>query len=134
MSVPDGLTINYNMIPVDLAQTVISFLDSKNWSTDLSRRTQHYGYNYNYNGGSLSITQPLEGPILHIAEWLRKSGIIDANQCIVNEYLRNQGISSHIDSKNFGSVIVGISLKDECVMDFINVIDNSVYSILLPIN
>lgn len=39
-------------------------------------------------------------------------------QCIVNRYLRGEGISAHTDAKSFGPVIVSISLEAPTNMIF----------------
>jgi len=54
-------------------------------------------------------------------------------QCLVNEYMGNQGISSHVDNVNaFGDVIVGISLVNPLYMTFRK--DKLETRILLPPN
>ena len=54
-------------------------------------------------------------------------------QCLVNEYMGNQGIASHVDNVNaFGDVIVGISLLNPVYMTFRK--DKLETRILLPSN
>ncbi|KAG2387574.1 hypothetical protein C9374_001168 [Naegleria lovaniensis] len=54
-------------------------------------------------------------------------------QCLVNEYMGNQGIASHVDNVNaFGDVIVGISLLNPVYMTFRK--DKLETKILLPPN
>jgi len=58
------------------------------------------------------------GPILEIANLIESRGIMKPVQCIVNEYYKGQGIAPHIDSINFGPVIVGVSIGDPAAMTF----------------
>jgi len=97
---------------------IIAWLDSKIWSNELSRRTQHYGFEYNYRTKALTLSVPLEGHILEFAQILEKTGLMKPVQCIANEYYRNQGIAPHIDHLKFGPVIVGLSLESDVVMVF----------------
>ena len=39
-------------------------------------------------------------------------------QCIVNEYYQTQGIAAHIDNKNFGPTIIGMSIGADGVITF----------------
>lgn len=97
--------------------------NQQEWNNSLQRRTQHYGYEYNYKNTS----QLLPAPPLHPSlDYLRqqieslndvKEGTV-FNQCIVNEYRKNQGIAPHIDHiRHFGPIIVSVSLGQPC--DFI---------------
>ena len=116
--VPEGLYLSKNIIDEPLEYKIIDWLDRQPWNISLSRRTQHYGYEYNYRGGAVKPTTPMSGPILEIANLLNNCGIMNANQCIVNEYYRGQGISAHTDSLNFGPIICGLSIGDDTTMLF----------------
>jgi len=116
--IPEGLALQPTIISCDKEKEIISWLDSRSWSNTLSRRTQHYGFEYNYKSKNLLSGPKLEGPILEIAEIIKKAGLMDPDQCIVNEYYRNQGISPHIDSLIFGPVIIGVSISCDGVMIF----------------
>jgi alkylated DNA repair dioxygenase AlkB len=101
------------------------------WSTVLQRRTCQYGYQYNYSN---KYTPPT--PTTPLPKWLKEMVLIkilnvfhnnDINfgsnlnliQCIINEYLPNQGISPHTDHERFfGDVICSLSLGSDTVMDF----------------
>lgn len=122
-STPIGLSLQENVISVEKEKEIIAWLDKRIWSTSISRRTQHFGYEYNYSGRDIKRGPPLEGPILDIANMLENAGIMKPEQCIVNEYYRSQGIAPHIDSPVFGPVIVSISLNAEASMIF----DNGTY-------
>lgn len=122
-SIPIGLSLQNNVISAEREKEIIAWLDKRPWSTNISRRTQHFGYEYNYQGKDILPGPPLEGPILELADMLENAGIMKPEQCIVNEYYRNQGIAPHIDSHAFGPVIVSISLNAEASMIF----DNGTY-------
>lgn len=115
----NGLTYIDNFISSEKEDEIVRYLDTKIWSTKLKRRTQHYGYEYNYsNKSAKTLAPPLEGPIKEVADVLNGVGIITPEQCIVNEYTRNQGIGAHTDSNTFGPIIVSISLLTPTNMIF----------------
>lgn len=116
MEVP-GLSVQLDIMTPETEQGILNWLDTQPWSSALSRRTQHYGFDYNYKGGAITQGTPLTGPILEVADILQ-SLQVTFNQCIVNEYTRSQGIAAHVDSVKFGSTIVGFSLGADCVMTF----------------
>lgn len=119
MSVPVGLIYQDDFISSEFEDFTIKWLDSETWSNTLKRRTQQFGYEYNYlNRNAAKPTIPLSGPILKLADYLHDKGIMNPQQCIVNEYTQIQGISHHTDSSNFGPVIVSISLLEPCNMKF----------------
>lgn len=117
-TIPEGLFLQHNVITLEKEAKIISWLDSRPWSTELSRRTQHYGYIYNYKGKGLATGPVFEGPILEISQMIQKSGLMNPAQCIVNEYYRNQCIAPHIDNLVFGPVIMGLSIGSDGVMIF----------------
>lgn len=116
--VPEGLSLSLNVITPEKEVEIITWLDQQPWSTELARRTQHYGYGYNYKSKDLVLGVALHGPILEIANHFEKSGVMKPEQCIVNEYTRNQGIAPHIDNTSFGPVVIGLSIGAENVMIF----------------
>lgn len=129
--IPPGLFLQYDFITEDTENMIVRYLDSKPWSTKLSRRTQHYGYEYNYNSRDVNNTAPsIEGILKDIADHLARNNILNPTQCIVNEYTKNQGISAHTDSNNFGPVIAGVCLNESCYMKFTN--GNLEYDCWLP--
>lgn len=118
MSIP-GLIIKPEFITESDESHIINWLDTKSWSTELSRRTQHYGYKYGYKVQKATPTTPIEGPLLHVCKFI-SDNLFKVDQCIVNEYYRNQGISSHTDSNIFGPNIAIISLSGDTNMTFSN--------------
>lgn len=116
--IPQGLSLQPNVITGQKEKEIIAWLDNQTWSTELSRRTQHYGYNYNYKSKDLTPGAPIEGPLLEIAQTIENAGLMKPVQCIVNEYYRNQGIAPHIDKLSFGPTIIAISIGADVVMSF----------------
>lgn len=98
--------------------SIIKKLDEKNWISvsnhPNSRKVQHYGYKYGYRSYDIhqktdpipNFLLPLQKKLIKIAKFKK---IINEdyvfNQCIINNYVKNQGISKHIDVKDYGNVI-----------------------------
>ena len=118
--VPAGLRVIPDTDSVEKEEELLTFIDTQPWSTELSRRTQHYGRKYDYNRRSIAGAEapPIEGPLLEVAQWLSRYNVLTPEQCIVNEYTRGQGIAPHIDKDVFGPVVAGISLGGDAVMEF----------------
>lgn len=76
MDIPLGLALQRDVITPEKEAEIITWLDSHEWSNELSRRTQHFGYQYNYKGRNLTPGTPLDGPILEIAQLLEKAGLM----------------------------------------------------------
>jgi alkylated DNA repair dioxygenase AlkB len=99
-------------------------VDRSNWSTELKRRVQHYGYRYDYKrrqADSRSYLGRLPGWLLALAERLHYDGLIARvpDQSAINEYLPGQGIATHVDCiPCFGDTVISLSLGSPCVMEF----------------
>jgi len=130
MSYPPGLFFRPDVITVEEEKEIIMWLDTQPWSTELSRRTQHYEYGYNYKSKSLVPAGPLTGKVLEISQMLQAAGIINPEQCIVNEYYRKQGIAPHTDNLLFGDTVVGLSIGADAVMKFSK--DGETFDCFLP--
>lgn len=117
-TVPVGLFLTPDFITQAEEQELISWVDQHPWSSELSRRTQHYGYQYDYTHRNIQPTVPLSGPLLQLQQKFVAAGYNNLTQCIVNEYYRDQGIAPHIDRNIFGPIIIGISLSADTVMSF----------------
>ena len=99
-------------------------IDAQPWSTELARRTQHYGYKYDY----AARTVDPRADIVAIPAWLHALGemlhadqLIDElpDQIIVNEYEPGQGIGHHLDCVPcFTGVIFSLSLLSGALMQF----------------
>lgn len=104
-------------------EKLIKTIDVQPWRTELSRRTQHYGYVYDYRAKNVDLSMHLgELPIWlqDIATRLYNDGLIPniPDQAIINEYQPGQGIADHIDcTPCFGDVIISLSLAAPVVMD-----------------
>jgi alkylated DNA repair protein alkB family protein 8 len=123
MTIPQGLSFSADMITPAEESEIIRWLDAREWvrvnpSNPSSRRVQQYGHAYVYATKGVSAGVPMEGPILALAQRIEAAGLMKPVQCIVNEYFQTQGISAHSDSKNFGPIIIGISISADGVMTF----------------
>jgi alkylated DNA repair dioxygenase AlkB len=115
----DGLSYYDNVISGELENELMQYLNAAKWkhvSGAGSREVIQLGYDYDYR--SQKVTKGDDIP--DVIEKL-KSLIPDGekyNQCIINKYLPGQGISAHIDSKNFGDTIVCFTIGSTATMVF----------------
>ncbi|WP_439865969.1 alpha-ketoglutarate-dependent dioxygenase AlkB [Pseudomonas syringae] len=123
-SMPVGLLIVEDFLTSDEEEKLIEFVDNASWLNTLSRRVQHYGWKYDY-----SLRKVLKSSYLGalpdwaqvLAERLVAENLMPelADQVIVNEYLKDQGISKHVDCPTcFKGPIVTISLCESWRMVF----------------
>ena len=126
-SLPAGLIFVPNFISVEDEHAILKLLDDPSratWSTELSRRVQHFGYRYNYKLRALSSADriaDLPEPLRWLGEELVSMQYFTSlpDQVIVNEYELGQGISAHIDRETcFGPVVASLSMASDAVMDF----------------
>lgn len=103
---------------------LVALLDAGEWSTELKRRVQHFGYRYDYRARLVTEDAYL-GPLPHwlraLGERLVARGIFEEipDQVIANEYLPGQGISAHVDCVPcFDDTIVSVSMLSSCEMVF----------------
>ena len=122
----DGLEYFPNFISLQEQKDYIEKIDEDEWSLELLRRVQHYGYRYDYSrrrvDNSMRIADPPEW-IQKISIQLEKSSVFDEipDQVIVNEYEPGQGISNHIDCEPcFTNTVASLSLGSQCVVNFTN--------------
>lgn len=120
-----GLTYYPDFINVEEEQKLVLNMDEREWSNDLSRRVQQYGYKYSYKMKNSSTSDYL-GPvpdfltnvvekICELHQYFRDKD----KQIIINEYVAGQGIAGHVDNpKAFGEVIVSLSLISKYPMKF----------------
>lgn len=121
--VPGLIYVSGFLGPNEQAETLAA-VDSAEWSNDLKRRVQHYGWRYDYTNRRVSKDMDI-GELPRwaddLAERLHAEGLLPwiADQVIVNEYLENQGISQHVDQKDaFEEAIAMISLIEGWHMRF----------------
>lgn len=119
-----GLVEVENFLSLDEEQNLVQLIDDLPWQNSLSRRVQHYGWLYDYKAAAVSSSSNL-GPLPIWAQNLAqrlidKKLIIDMpDQVIVNEYVKSQGISKHIDSPtSFIGPVITISLLESWDMVF----------------
>lgn len=128
--IPEGLSLQRDVISVQQEQEIIQWLDNRQWSNELSRRTQHFGYGYNYKGKSLTPGEPMSGPIFDVGQLIQRAGLMVPVQCIVNEYYRDQGIAAHVDNLKFGPKVIGLSIGADGVMTFTR--EGEIFECFLP--
>ena len=93
------------------------------WSSELRRRVQHYGWRYDYEARKIDPSMRL-GSLPpwadELARRLEAGGLVPQrpDQVIVNEYESAQGISAHVDSPSFADGIATISLLESWEMVF----------------
>jgi alkylated DNA repair dioxygenase AlkB len=101
---------------------LLELIDAQEWSSDLKRRVQHYGYRYDYTRKTVDhdlYLGPLPGWADALAERLHADGHAPwaLDQLIVNEYEPGQGIAPHVDCVPcFGDTVVSISLGSPCIL------------------
>jgi alkylated DNA repair dioxygenase AlkB/RimJ/RimL family protein N-acetyltransferase/SAM-dependent methyltransferase len=114
MDTVKGLNLIDNFITESQEAILLEKINASSWNTELSRRTQHYGFNYPYKGAKiLTVAEP-------IPDWIISANPKGSyNQVIINEYIPGQGISAHIDNPNlFGPVVESLSLGSDIIMNF----------------
>lgn len=111
---------------VDASQEaqLLGHVDLAEWSAQLSRRVQHYGWRYDYKRRRVirdDYLGPLPGWLAEIANRVHRELGTPAvpDQVIVNEYQPGQGIAGHTDCQPcFGPVVAMLSLRSDIEMDF----------------
>lgn len=124
LGMPRGLLYLPNFITDKQQEYIVNDLDHHEWSNELKRRVQHYGYKYDYTQKTIKESMKVEG----LLDWMlvygkkfRDSGYFHKfpDQAIVNEYMPGQGIYKHIDCEPcFGEAIASLSLLSPCIMEF----------------
>ena len=120
----NGLRIIIDFISPQEEKFLLECIDKRPWLADLKRRVQHYGYKYDYRARRIDKSNFI-GEIPDWMDFLRdrlvENKIIDflPDQAIINEYILDQGISSHIDCEPcFGDTIISLSLGGFCILNF----------------
>lgn len=119
-----GLTYKSDFIDEEHEQRLIDWIDRQEWSSDLSRRVQHYGWRYNYKAREVDSSMhlgPLPKELAMLAQHLFDQRLVQEmpDQVIVNEYKAGQGISPHVDAtSSFADGIAMISLLESWEMAF----------------
>lgn len=120
-----GLKLIADFLTEAEEREILSEIDRADWSSELQRRVQHYGWRYDYKSRQVDSSMrigPLPDWAARVAERLVEHGYFKErppDQLIVNEYCKDQGISRHIDSPaSFGDVVAMISLLETWEMEF----------------
>ena len=104
-------------------EKLVEAIDAADWSSELQRRVQHYGWRYDYRARQIDASMrigPLPEWAVRLARRLVSRGLLIElpDQVIVNEYVRDQSIARHVDSENFADGIATISLLESWEMVF----------------
>lgn len=123
-SMPTGLIIVEDFLTTNEEEQLIELVDKAQWLNTLSRRVQHHGWKYDYTLRKILKSSYL-GALPEWAQTLAERLVAEnlmpelADQVIVNEYLKDQGISKHVDCPTcFKGPIVTISLCESWRMVF----------------
>ena len=103
---------------------LVAALDAGEWSAEMKRRVQHFGWRYDYRARTVTADaflgalpdwlSPLCAQLESEAAFGRRP-----DQMIANEYLPGQGISAHVDCVPcFADRIASLSLLSACEMRF----------------
>jgi len=119
-----GLMYMPNFLDEDQERSLVEWIDRQEWSSELQRRVQHYGWRYDYKAREVDSSMrlgALPAELVLLAERLFEEKLVPQlpDQIIVNEYRVDQGITPHIDNKKgFADGIATISLLESWEMIF----------------
>ncbi|MYF09377.1 MAG: alpha-ketoglutarate-dependent dioxygenase AlkB [Rhodospirillaceae bacterium] len=123
-NVPPGLIYRPEFITEEEELRLMDYIDRGEWSTELRRRVQHYGWRYDYKKRRIDASMKLgELPewAMEMARRLVGESLMNElpDQLIVNEYIEKQGIAPHIDAPDsFTGEIATVSLLETWGMVF----------------
>ena len=119
-----GLVYKPDFITEEEETKLLACIDSAEWSSELQRRVQHYGWRYDYKQRQIDESMRLG----ELPEWTKDLAcrLVSEelmkdlpDQVIVNEYCGRQGISRHIDQpRSFAEHVATISLLETWGMVF----------------
>jgi len=133
----DGLIYVTDFMPAAEQVKLLTAIDEREWSQELKRRVQHYGYRYDYKARQVDRSMrlgPLPDFVHDVLNELRMHEAARSvfDQLIVNEYLPGQGIAAHIDCEPcFDDRIAIISLGWRYEMEFQHVKSRSTVTLML---
>ncbi len=119
-----GLKLVRDFLTEGEEREILAKIDTNDWSNELQRRVQHYGWRYDYESRQVDPSMhigPLPDWANRVAQRLVDEGYVGIlpDQVIVNEYRESQGIAAHIDSKSsFADGVAMISLLETWEMVF----------------
>ncbi|MEX1152930.1 alpha-ketoglutarate-dependent dioxygenase AlkB [Parvibaculum sp.] len=121
---PQGATYLPDFVTAKEECELAAALDTGEWSVELKRRVQHFGWRYDYRARAVTADAFLGA----LPDWLspvcaRLEGETTfgrlPDQMIANEYLPGQGISAHVDCVPcFADKVASLSLLSACEMRF----------------
>ena len=101
------------------ATEMLEAIDQEEWSSEIGRRVQHYGYRYDYRGKAAPTpTTPFPDWAEELCRSVKPYFETAPTQCIINEYSPGQGIGMHSDAPTFGAIVVSITLGSAWEMRF----------------
>eukprot|EP01025_Chloroclados_australasicus_P042724 TRINITY_DN45431_c0_g1_i1.p1 TRINITY_DN45431_c0_g1~~TRINITY_DN45431_c0_g1_i1.p1 ORF type:complete len:175 (-),score=0.03 TRINITY_DN45431_c0_g1_i1:53-577(-) len=128
----EGLLYFPDFLTAQEEQELVRYIDQQPYSEAIHRRQQFHGQLYYHTTHDVAAVQPAadlvdrpftETPFQALVDRLThahpydqyevftRDGSNAPNQCLVNEYVRNQGISTHFeDTSSFGDTIMTVSL------------------------
>ncbi|KAF2153409.1 hypothetical protein K461DRAFT_293674 [Myriangium duriaei CBS 260.36] len=135
LHIPKGLSIIDQFVSPEEEATILSFLDTQEWRTDLSRRTIHFGGTYCVmapKDSSPQTKKQIEQTIITAAKMpvelhFLVQRMVDRDlykdearpeYCIVNEYTPGLGISAHVENFRFGEPVCSLTLAGSDEMRF----------------
>ncbi|KAJ3034659.1 hypothetical protein HDV00_004798 [Rhizophlyctis rosea] len=122
-----GLSYCPSFLTPSEQSTVLAYLDTLPWRTDLQRRTMHFGGTYCYSHHTLNRPRSPPPTIPNALSFIT-TRLIDLNvyplsnpptELTINEYIDAQGISPHIDKLHFGPTICAVSLGSASTIRFL---------------
>ena len=128
-----GLEIIHDFITPAEEVELLAFLNGPTcqWRTDLARRVMHFGGTYcclpppaerKTTKPETKQAPPMPSELDWLMERLTTSQVLTEDQkaeyCIVNEYVKAQGISPHTENFSFQEPVMGLSLGSEDSMRF----------------
>ena len=119
-----GLKLVRDFLTEAEEKEILAKIEANDWSNELQRRVQHYGWRYDYKSRQVDPSMhigPLPDWANGVAQRLVDEGYLQIlpDQVIVNEYRESQGIAPHIDSESsFADGVAMISLLETWEMVF----------------
>lgn len=123
----EGLFLAVESITPEQEQELLDYLNTQSWSgtsdSETSRKYIGFGVNYRYKRGKIEEKGLTIPPILQKICCFLTNGVegFCPNACLANSYGPVTGIGPHVDKEGFGSIIVGLSLKEGGNMAFTRV-------------
>ncbi|WP_019577338.1 alpha-ketoglutarate-dependent dioxygenase AlkB [Curvibacter lanceolatus] len=136
---PAGLEMLEDFISASQELELVEAIDSGDWSTELRRRVQHYGWRYDYKARGIAQKDylgPLPSWAEELAQKLFDEGLFPEvpDQVIVNNYDGPQGISKHIDCPDcFRGPVATISLLETWDMIFTRKVPGETLKFVQPL-